>query len=45
MSADKIVALRAAKEVRRRELSIFGFGAAADVPLVMAEQGCSKTAS
>jgi propionate CoA-transferase len=42
MSADKIVALRAAKEVRRRELSIFGFGAAADVPLVMAEQGLFK---
>ena len=39
MSADKVVALRAAKEVRKRELSIFGFGAAADVPLVMAEQG------
>lgn len=39
MSADKVVAMRAAKEVRQRELSIFGFGAAADVPLVMAEQG------
>ncbi|MET4328664.1 propionate CoA-transferase [Bradyrhizobium sp. i1.15.2] len=39
MSPDKVVALRAAKEVRKRELSIFGFGAAADVPLVMAEQG------
>lgn len=39
MSADKVVAMRAAKEVRKRELSIFGFGAAADVPLVMAEQG------
>lgn len=38
-SADKVVALRAAKDVRKRELSIFGFGAAADVPLVMAEQG------
>lgn len=38
-SADKVVASRAAKEVRKRELSIFGFGAAADVPLVMAEQG------
>jgi propionate CoA-transferase len=31
--------MRAAKEVRKHELSIFGFGAAADVPLVMAEQG------
>ncbi|WP_245311079.1 hypothetical protein [Bradyrhizobium valentinum] len=39
MTVDKVVALRAAKEVRKRELSIFGFGAAADVPLVMAEQG------
>lgn len=39
MSADKVVAMRAAQEVRKRELSIFGFGAAADVPLVMAEQG------
>ncbi|MGL4260955.1 MAG: propionate CoA-transferase, partial [Afipia sp.] len=39
VSADKVVAMRAAKEVRKRELSIFGFGAAADVPLVMAEQG------
>ncbi|MBB5049175.1 propionate CoA-transferase [Rhodopseudomonas rhenobacensis] len=39
MSADKVVAMRAAQEVRQRELSIFGFGAAADIPLVMAEQG------
>jgi propionate CoA-transferase len=39
LTADKVVALRAAKEVHKRELSIFGFGAAADVPLVMAEQG------
>lgn len=39
MSADKVIALRAALEVRKHELSIFGFGAAADVPLVMAEQG------
>lgn len=36
---DKVIARRAAREVRKRELSIFGFGAAADVPLVMAEQG------
>lgn len=36
---DKIIAARAAREVRPRELSIFGFGAAADIPLVMAEQG------
>lgn len=39
MSEDKVVAMRAAQEVRKHELSIFGFGAAADVPLVMAEQG------
>lgn len=39
MSPDKVIAARAAREVRKRELSIFGFGAAADVPLVMAEQG------
>jgi propionate CoA-transferase len=39
MSADKVIAARAAREVRKRELSIFGFGAAADIPLVMAEQG------
>lgn len=39
MAPDKVVAARAAREVRPRELSIFGFGAAADIPLVMAEQG------
>lgn len=39
MGPDKIIAMRAARTVRRRELSIFGFGAAADIPLVMAEQG------
>jgi len=39
MSVDKVIARRAAQEVRKRELSIFGFGAAADIPLVMAEQG------
>ena len=39
MSPDRVIAARAAQEVRRRELSIFGFGAAADIPLVMAEQG------
>jgi propionate CoA-transferase len=36
---DKVISRRAALEVRKHELSIFGFGAAADVPLVMAEQG------
>lgn len=39
MSIDKVIARRAALEVKKRELSIFGFGAAADVPLVMNEQG------
>ncbi|MGH1572804.1 acyl CoA:acetate/3-ketoacid CoA transferase [Methylobacterium sp. P31] len=39
MGPDKVIAARAAKEVHRRELSIFGFGAAADIPLVMNEQG------
>ncbi|GAB7547864.1 CoA-transferase [Cupriavidus sp. 8B] len=36
---DKVIARRAALEVRKHELSIFGFGAAADVPLVMQESG------
>lgn len=39
MSPDKVIARRASYEVRRRELSIFGFGASADIPLVMAEEG------
>lgn len=38
-SADRIIANRIVPEVRRHELAIFGFGAATDVPLVMAEQG------
>jgi propionate CoA-transferase len=38
-SPDKVIAARAAREVAKRQLSIFGFGAAADIPLVMAEQG------
>ena len=38
-SADRIIANRIVPEVRRGELSIFGFGAATDVPLVMADQG------
>ncbi|KIC07692.1 propionate CoA-transferase [Leisingera sp. ANG-M1] len=37
--ADKIIARRASMEVRKKELSIFGFGASGDVPLVMAEDG------
>jgi len=38
-SAAKIIARRASREVRERELSIFGFGASSDIPLVMAEEG------
>lgn len=37
--ADKIVAWRAAQETRPHELSILGFGASSDMPLVMAETG------
>jgi propionate CoA-transferase len=37
--ADKIIARRAAKEVEPGEVTIFGFGASSDIPLVMAEQG------
>lgn len=39
MSADKVIARRAAREVEEGTLSIFGFGASSDVPLVMAEEG------
>lgn len=39
LSADKVIARRAAREVRRGEVSIFGFGASADAPQVMAEDG------
>ena len=38
-SADRIIANRITAEVREDELAIFGFGAATDVPLVMAEMG------
>ncbi|TSD57069.1 propionate CoA-transferase [Variovorax sp. KBS0712] len=38
-AADKIVAWRAAQETRTHELSILGFGASSDMPLVMAETG------
>lgn len=37
--ADKIVAFRAAQEMRPGRLSILGFGISSDVPLVMAEYG------
>ena len=36
---DKIIARRAAQEIRPGVVSIFGFGASSDTPLVMAEQG------
>jgi propionate CoA-transferase len=39
LTPDKVIARRAAREIRKHELSIFGFGAAADVPLVMVEDG------
>lgn len=39
MSVDKVIARRASKEVRKQELSIFGFGASSDIPLIMAEEG------
>lgn len=35
----KIIARRAAMEVKQHELTIFGFGASSDVPLVMVEDG------
>ncbi len=38
-SVDRIIANRITPEVRKHELAIFGFGAATDVPLVMAENG------
>ncbi len=37
--ADKIIARRTAYEIKPGVVSIFGFGAASDTPLVMAEQG------
>jgi propionate CoA-transferase len=36
---DKIIARRAAQEIKPGVVSIFGFGASSDTPLVMAEQG------
>ncbi|OZA92395.1 MAG: propionate CoA-transferase [Azorhizobium sp. 39-67-5] len=36
---DKVIARRAALECREDEVSIFGFGAATDIPLILAEQG------
>ena len=39
LGAQKVVARRAAREVHPGEVTIFGFGASSDVPLVMAEEG------
>jgi propionate CoA-transferase len=39
LGSDKVIARRAALEVRPGRTSIFGFGASSDVPLVMAEAG------
>jgi len=36
---DKVIARRAAREVEPGEVAIFGFGASADVPLILAEEG------
>jgi propionate CoA-transferase len=36
---DKVIARRAAREVKPGVVSIFGFGASSDAPLVMAEEG------
>jgi len=37
--ADKVIARRAAREVNPEQVGIFGFGAAGDVPLILAEEG------
>ena len=36
---DKIIARRAAREVRPGEVGIFGFGASGDIPLILGEDG------
>lgn len=41
----KVIARRTAREVRPRELSIFGFGASSDAPLVMIEDGLLHAAN
>lgn len=45
MGPDKIIARRAAREVRPGTVSIFGFGASSDAPLAMAEAGCFRGGS
>ena len=37
---DRVIANRAARELRPGVVTIFGFGASSDVPLLMAEKGC-----
>jgi propionate CoA-transferase len=44
-SVDRIIANRIVPEVRQQELSIFGFGAATEVPIVMAEKGILRSGS
>lgn len=39
LGADKVIARRAAMEVRKGVVTIFGFGASSDVPTVMMEDG------
>jgi|SRR5579863_1271823 len=39
LSLDKVIARRAATEIRPGVVSIFGFGASSDVPMIMAEDG------
>jgi propionate CoA-transferase len=39
LGPDKVIARRAAREVRAGRTCIFGFGASSDMPLVMAEDG------
>ena len=39
LGPDKVIARRAAKEVKPGEVSIFGFGASSDAPMVMTEDG------
>ena len=36
---EKVIARRAARELRKGEVSIFGFGAATNIPLILAEEG------
>ena len=36
---EKVIARRAAKELREGEVSIFGFGASSDIPMILVEDG------